>query len=519
MPDEVTQTQDEVIGFLKSGRAFSSPEAVTHIQTHCAHVFLAGEVALKLKRAVCYDYLDQSTPGKRQALLRHELRLNTPIAPMIYRDVVPITRTEAGGLELDGPGPPVDWVLRMHRFSADCEMTAVAASGRLTDAVAEALGRAVHAFHQTCPPRPEAGDALIRDILDELARVILPMRHLVPDGLAADVLDRARRHLALLAGQLRDRTAHGQVRRAHGDLHLRNVLLIDAKPVLFDALEFDERLATCDVLYDLGFLLMDLCHRGLVRQSNAAMNAYLVAAAGAEDAGLSALPLFMAVRAAIRAMVLLQTDQATGQAGASRDEAEQYLRLALALLRPEPPVLIAIGGQSGTGKTVLARALAAGVGSCPGAVHLRTDTERKARGAPVDYAPAARGAVYRQMLDRAGQVLAAGRSVVLDATFLDPALRKAAEDLAVRSACRFRGLLLSAPLPVLIDRISRRQEDPSDADARVARAQDPAARSAVPGTGGWISLDASGTPDRTRAAACAALAGALGIRVGDTRGD
>jgi hypothetical protein len=521
MPKANGDTQDDVIRFLESPQAFPTPGPVSHIETHCAHVFLCGDIALKIKRAVRYDYLDQSSPDLRHALLDRELDLNRPTAPMIYRDVIPVTRAPDGGLELDGAGAPVEWVLRMHRFAPECEMTAIAASGRLTDAVAEALGRAIQNFHASRPLRPEPGDDLIRDILDELARVLSPFEDIVGDGKIAGFLGGARQHLEVLAPVLRDRSAGGHVRRAHGDLHLRNVVLIEGQPVLFDALEFDERLATCDVLYDLAFLLMDLCHRGLGRQANLAMTAYLLAAAGAEDRGLSTLPLFMSVRAAIRAMVLLQTDQATGEAGASTSEARLYLTQARRYLADTRPVLIAIGGVSGTGKTVLARDLAPGIGPCPGAVHLRTDTERKAQAGAVDYAPAARGMVYDRMLARADHLLAAGRSVVLDGTFLDEAQRKAAEGLAVglafRSGVGFCGLWLTAPQSTLVERVTSRRGDASDADAVVVKAQISASPSKVRDAG-WVTIDAGGTEQSTRGAAIAALEGVLGTVVGDKPG-
>ncbi len=293
---------------------------------------------------------------------------------------------------------------------------------------------------------------------------------------------------------MRERSALGHVKRVHGDLHLRNLLLIDGQPVLFDALEFDERLATCDVLYDLAFLLMDLCHRGFVRQANITMNAYLLAATGAEDAGLSALPLFMSVRATIRAMVLLQTDQATGQPGVSTEEARLYLVQAVAFLGRTTPVLIAVGGISGTGKTVLARDVAAGIGACPGAVHLRTDTERKSAAGHVDYAPSARGAVYDRILARAATLLDAGRSVVLDGTFLDETHRVAAGDLAARAGVTFHGLWLTAPERVLLERVYARQGDASDADVQVAHAQFALAGANVPQRH-WTTIDAGSTAD------------------------
>jgi len=502
MPAQQNTTQAEVIGFLLSPDAYPVPGPVSHIETHGAHVFLCGDVAVKIKRAVRYDYMDLSTAALRHALLTRELALNRVTAPMIYRDVVPITRRADGGLQINGDGPPVEWMLRMHRFAATCELTNIAASGGLTDQVADLLGRVIQHFHAACPEMAEAGDDLIREILDELGRVLAEFTDLLGDGGAQTFLDRARRQLAAVAPVLRDRSARGHVRRGHGDLHLRNLLLIDGQPVLFDALEFDERLATCDVLYDLAFVLMDLCHRGLCRPANVTMNAYLLAAGGVEDSGLAALPLFLSVRAAIRAMVLLQTGQATGQASGTADEARQYLTQALGDLAPPPPRLIAVGGLSGTGKTVLALDLAPDLGPCPGAVHLRTDTERKAQPHAVAYDPASRARVYEQMFDRAAALLAAGCCVVLDATFLDPAQCHAARALARRLNVPFTGLWLTAPQAVLLDRVSARRGDASDADVSVLRAQ--IASLATPD---WTRIDASGTPEATRAAADAALGG------------
>src|SRR6056297_2402444 len=111
--------QHEVIRFLADPAKHGGAE-VDHVETHGAHVFLAGDAALKIKRAVRYDYMDFSTLAARERMLRRELELNRPAAPEIYRDVVPVTRA-GDGLALGGDGPPVEWVLRMWRFPAAAE--------------------------------------------------------------------------------------------------------------------------------------------------------------------------------------------------------------------------------------------------------------------------------------------------------------------------------------------------------------------------------------------------------------
>ena len=254
---------------------------------------------------------------------------------------------------------------------------------------------------------------------------------------------------------------------------------------------------------------MDLRHRGLHGAANITLNAYLLRALGAEDSGLAALPLFLAIRAAIRAMVQVQTDRATGHPGQTGGDARGYLEDAVAVLAPRQPRLIAVGGYSGTGKTTLAHALAHRIGAAPGAVHLRSDLERKAREgvaaetalSDAHYSRAARDEVYRAMLGRAGVILAAGHSVLVDATFLDPAQRDAVEQVALGAGVPFTGLWLAAPPEVLIARVSARAGDASDADANVVRAQ---LRQAC-GAMSWTGIDAGGEMSATVAAAIAAI--------------
>ena len=171
----------------------------------------------------------------------------------------------------------------------------------------------------------------------------------------------------------------GLVRRCHGDLHLGNIVLLDGAPVLFDAIEFDRKIATGDVLYDLAFLLMDLIERGLRPAANIVLNRYLNETRRAEDLdALAALPLFLSLRAAIRAKVTAARRPQGAERADIAQSARDYFALAGKLLAPPPPILLAVGGLSGTGKSLLARAIAADILPEPGAVVLRSDVERKA---------------------------------------------------------------------------------------------------------------------------------------------
>ncbi|MDQ2089948.1 bifunctional aminoglycoside phosphotransferase/ATP-binding protein [Marimonas arenosa] len=506
----MADNQTETIAFLSSPDSFGAPDPVDRVETHGAFVFLCGDTALKLKRAVIYDYMDLSTPDKRRAMLMRELELNRPAAPTLYRDVVAVTREADGRLALDGAGDPVDWVLRMRRFPAEDELEAVAARGGLDDVLATELGHSLAAYHHAAPVRLRDGTRLIADILDELDRVFAGF-----PGTEALRLHRgwsagARNALDRHADLLKARGQTGAVRRGHGDLHLRNLVLLDGRPVPFDALEFDETLGTCDLLYDLAFLLMDLCHRDLRRAAARVLDAWLLDFQGRQDAGLAALPLFLSVRAAIRAMVLLQTDAARGMPHASDAEVALLLQEATGFLRPPPPVCIAVGGFSGTGKSLLARGLAPHVGAAPGAVWLASDVLRKAgrdNTAPLPdaaYSATARGQVYERMMARAGTILGAGHTVILDATFLDPTRRTAARDMATALDVPFVGLWLTAPPDRLRQRVAGRRGDASDADVAVLERQ----LAAGSGTVDWRHLDATCDAGATLSAARAALADA-----------
>jgi predicted kinase len=296
------------------------------------------------------------------------------------------------------------------------------------------------------------------------------------------------------------------VRECHGDLHLGNICLVEGKPRLFDALEFDRRFSSIDVLYDLAFLLMDLRRRGFGHLANAVFNRYLDRRDEAD--GLAALPLFISLRAAIRAHIAASAArrQPTREARTHLAcGAKDLLRLALAALKPAGARVIAIGGFSGTGKTTLACDLAASLSPAPGGRVLRSDVLRKAlhHMAPEQtlpaqaYSGAAHRATYERLMAEAAGALEAGCPVVLDAVFAEPRDRASAEALARDQGVPFTGIWLEAPTALLEQRIRARRGDASDATIAVLREQ--ARRGA--GEVRWLKLDASRDAEACHAAA------------------
>src|SRR5690606_13924094 len=506
--DEAPEPQDALIAFLSEGRAFGQPgAAVERITTHAAMVFLVGDRAFKMKRAVRYSFLDFTTLERRRRALEAELELNRRTAPMLYRRLVPVTRDDRGALVLDGAGEPVEWLLEMTRFDQEARLDRVAERGELTPEVVDELAAEIAAFHERAAARPEyGGRAGMREVVEGNAEDFagLPEASL-PSDQHARLTEMCRDELARRRELLEERRRAGRVRHCHGDLHLGNIVLLEGRPVLFDCLEFDLALASIDTFYDVAFLLMDLEHQDLPALAQRLLNGYLDATW--DDAGVALLPLFLACRAAIRAKVLglAAAGPSDGPPPALVADARDYLARALAYLSPPPARLVAIGGVSGTGKSTLARQLAPHLGAAPGAVTLRSDVVRKRllgvaahERLPQDaYGKDTSRRVYDTLMRRAGTLVRAGHAAIVDAVFLDPDERADVARVADQAGVRFQALWLSAPEDVLVRRVAARRGDASDATVDVLRQQ----LAADPGRLTWPALDVSGPPREVAAQA------------------
>lgn len=442
------------------------------IETSCARVFLRPEVAWKIKRPVRFAFLDFSTLDRRQWALDRELTFNRRWTSDIYRAVREVTRA-GESFALDGQGETVEWLLEMRRFDPDAVLAnrPQAIDGKL----AETLGRLIARAHIDAPAAPDGGGAAALGYTIATNETSLQRAPGLEAAVVRRLIDRTRTGRDALSPALESRRRAGFGRQCHGDLHLGNILLEGGRPIPFDCIEFNDQLSRIDVLYDVAFPIMDLVVRDRDEAANRLLNAYLDEAArgmpSTQWEGLAALPLFLSVRAAVRAHVTA----ATGEDGLAR----QYLVAAERFLEPCKARLFAVGGLSGTGKSTFARALAPLVPDAPGAVILRSDEIRKrllgvGHLDPLPdaaYAPDQDARVYEEMLMLAAAIFRAGRSVILDATFLAPEERLHVERLAASLGASMTPVWLEADPALLRARLAARTADSSDATLAVLDGQ------------------------------------------------
>lgn len=458
---------------------------VTHLETHISHVLLAGDFAYKLKKPVDFGFLDFRRLADRRRFCEEEIRLNRRTAPRLYLDVVPITGTPDDP-QVGGPGPALEYAVRMRRFDQACLLDRLARDGALDRTHAAALGRTVAEFHAGAA-RAAAGDvhcapgAVIAPALQNFDQL---------DALADTVATRARlaalrawtdQAFATLRPAIAARGRDGFVRECHGDLHLGNIAWLDGAPVPFDAIEFDPALRWIDTISDFAFLWMDLLDHRLPALAAVCLDAWLEA--GGDHAGLALLRFHAVYRAMVRAKIAaLRAAQGGSGAAAAAAAHDGYLDLAERLTRPPRPALLVMHGLSGSGKSALALTLTERLG----AVRVRSDVERKRLHGPapagpsastVDaglYTPAASETTYARLATLARDLLAAQWTTIIDATCLRRADR--ARFRALATACGVACILVTcnAPEEELRRRIVARARigaDPSDADTAVLAGQ------------------------------------------------
>lgn len=471
--------QTLTIEALSRPEAYASKEKKVEVrESNISRVFLVGDKAYKLKSGVKYPYVDYSTPEKRQAACEKELLISRNTAPGLCIGVEAVVQEKNGKIKIgsisnDKNAEVIDYLLVMHRFDENDLFENLSERGLLDRFEMMDLGEKIVSLHKNAEVfTHRGGSAMIRGRIlenDELMRCFVPKIFDLEDidALKRDALEALEKYGSLLD----ERKKAGKVRWCHGDMQFHNIVMLDGKPALFDPIEFNDELTHIDILYDLAFLLMDMENRGLRRLSSILFNHYMAYSADWE--GVPALPLFLSCRAAVNAYVFGQRamdvkDKAESELLAKK--AYEYLVMARRFLNPPPPVLVACGGLSGSGKSRIGREIAPFIGSPPGAVILRDDILRKnmMQVPPHEllgeeaYTPENEEKVFDLLCQECRRVLSTGQSVVADALFHDERQRQEIEKLAVEMGVKFQGFWVDAPLEIRAERVQSRKRNPSD---------------------------------------------------------
>lgn len=472
-----TELPAHIRAFLDSDLYPHRADNIRMIQTHISWVFLAGDYAYKLKKPVDFGFLDFTTPAARKHFCERELQLNRRLAPELYLDVLPVS--QAGDcFRLGEPDHIVDYCLKMRRFKQADLLDRRLLDDRFEPRWMDLLAAQVARFHQNTEVCRGGETGTAGQLADHIA-ANLQVAGAHPAAADRKMLETlksfAESEYDRCQAQLGKRQRQGFIRDCHGDLHLRNITLVDGAPRIFDCIEFNDEYRRIDTLNDAAFLLMDCDAHDRPDLGLRFLSRYLEQSG--DYGGLALLNLYLFYRAGVRGKVAcLLADEL--EDGTERDlqlaEAKRYFELAASYTCRKQPGLFAVGGLSGSGKSHLAL-LGAGQQR---AIIIRTDATRK-RIAPDYpelelYGKQMHEKTYAAMFAAARQCIEAGWPVILDATFLHPDSRRQAKELADSCGLPLHFYWLDIEADTLRKRVVGRQKrgtDISDADLAVLEMQ------------------------------------------------
>lgn len=459
------------------------PERVEIVHTHVSVVCLAGESVYKLKKPLVLPFLDYSTLERRRFACEEEVRLNRRLCPGLYLGVMPLAR-DGVRLRFGGDGEVVDFAVHMRRLPEERMLDRLLAAGLAGPETLDALAGVVVAFHARARRGPDvaaAGDpaALAEEAQANFDACRPHVPGVFPEELLAAAEAASRAAFRQLVPVLRRRREQGRVVEGHGDLHARNVCVVEPIQV-YDCIEFAAGFRCLDTAAEHAFLAMDLRHRG----HPALAWRYLATCArlGPDPELLAIVPPLVAYRAMVRAKVaalaLAGGDLGATDRDGARRSALRHLRLAAAaLVEARGRAFVVVLGVPASGKSHLAACLA----EATGWPLLATDPLRKelagvaptARAVPGLYDPAMSDRVYATLLERAERAARPPVAVaILDGNFATRARRAEAVAMARSAGARVLFVPVAIAESVALARLAeraRRGDSTSDADLAVYR--------------------------------------------------
>lgn len=497
-PDSRSEQPPPLVrAMLRPGFYPRRPERVRLVQTHVSWVFIAGDRVYKVKKPVDFGFLDFSSLARRAQACRREVRLNRRLAPGLYLGVAPIFASRSPGTDghsapgrrysLAHPGRIVDYAVVMRLLPHKRLLTSLLARGAASAADLRRVARRIASFHAraaAAAPRWRRVAVLAENLRENFRQTVPFLERTVSGGDYLLVWDYNHDFLERRRALLEKRAREGRIRDGHGDLHAEHVSVGRSRVLIYDCIEFSERLRQCDVAADIAFLYMDLLHHRRPDLASTLMDEYLKRTGDWEVRLL--VPFYACYRAVVREKVeslrLADPGIAAAHKRAAARRATSYFRLARELARRDArPRLILVGGLPGAGKSTVASALAERIGAdCVASDQLRKELagagpgERRAAavGAGI-YAAGITELTYRELLVQAERQLRAGHCVVLDATFGRAADRRRAAGLARAVGGVLVAVECRCPMKVAKQRLKSRTRPgytgPSDAGWEVYR--------------------------------------------------
>jgi aminoglycoside phosphotransferase family enzyme/predicted kinase len=476
---------------LKQPAAYPHPVGeIRLLETHISYVFLTGEFAYKIKKAINPGFLDFTQLEQRRYFCQEEVRLNRRLAPCLYLAVVPICETP-DGIRIGGAGPVIEYAVKMRQFPQSSLFDRCLSENRLTPAQVDALADQVAAFHEQLGCATTTDEYGTPEIIREnsgsnlkrLGALIKTQNHADSDSTSLDHLASwSLREYHHIKAFLAERKTDGHVRECHGDLHLGNIIWWHDAPQIFDGIEFNPQLRWIDVINEIAFTSMDFKAHGRSDLAYRFLNRYLENTG--DYPGLKLLAYYETNRALVRAMVArLRNDQESGTNCANHTATcSRYMRIARQGMTPRRRILFLMNGFSGSGKTTVSQTILEQIG----AIRIRSDCERKRlhgqapgthKQVSVErgiYDIASTRATYSHLVQLARQILDADLPVIVDAANLQMWQREIFRSQARAQGVPFLILNCQADEQTLFERVqerARKGKDASDADPLVLRHQ------------------------------------------------
>jgi len=246
-------------------------------QTHMSWVILDGEYARKIKKPVKYSFADYSTLVRRKRFCHRENNLNSLISPDMYLGVEFIVKKDQV-IEFGHEGNVLDYCVKMKELPQEDRMDHQLQENRVTENHVKKIAEILFDFHNRSHTAEKKYGTI--QAIKENFQPAFELKEFIQQKLGDrkqmdSIQENAEAFLEKNQALFQKRIEEEKIRHGHGDVRSKNIFIIRDQIYLFDAIEFSERIACCDVAADLAYLAMDLNFYGHKELAKTLINHYV----------------------------------------------------------------------------------------------------------------------------------------------------------------------------------------------------------------------------------------------------